>query len=183
MCVKTVINEGNTCCILDTWVPESSKVTVHEYLAPTQLLRCAARNDKQITRPDPNISDALPPVLSLCYGLLNDTFYLHSCCRLSYQQPSMWTAMSWLFQTTCSSTTTLSTGEGLADSTLQKVRLLIWRMVGTFYILLFATLSSFSWIILFSCFTSSISVVLSVFWHPFQLHLCQSVLFCCFLPP
>lgn len=57
----------------------------------------------------------------------------YSCCRLSYRRPSMWTAMSWLFPTTCSYITIPSTGEGLADSTLQKVRLLIWRMVGTFF--------------------------------------------------
>lgn len=68
--------------------------------------------------------------LYLCY--LNFMFQLHSCCRLSYRRPSMWTAMSWLFPTTCSYTTIPSMGEGLADSTLQKVRLLIWRMVGTF---------------------------------------------------
>lgn len=60
-------------------------------------------------------------------------FHLHSCCRLSYRRPSMWTAMSWLFLTTCSYITIPSMGEGLADSTLQKVRLLIWRMVGTFF--------------------------------------------------
>lgn len=52
--------------------------------------------------------------------------------RLSYRRLSMWTAMSWLSLTTCLYTTIPSMGEGLADSTLQKVRLLIWRMVGTF---------------------------------------------------
>lgn len=69
---------------------------------------------------------------SVCFLLLNYTFHLHSCCRLSYRRPSMWTAMCWLSPTTCSYTTIPSMGEGLADSTLQKVRLLIWRMVGTF---------------------------------------------------
>lgn len=78
--------------------------------------------------------------MPLSYRLLNDTLYLHSCCRLLSRRPSMWMAMSWLSQTTCLSTTTPSMGEGLADSTLQKVRLLIWRMVGTFYIILFAFL-------------------------------------------
>ena len=54
-------------------------------------------------------------------------------CRSSFARRSTWTAMSWLSRTTCSYTTTPSTGEGLADSTLQKVRLLIWRMVGTLF--------------------------------------------------
>lgn len=62
----------------------------------------------------------------------NYMFNLHSSRRLSYRRLSMWTAMSWLSLTTCSYTTIPSMGEGLADSTLQKVRLLIWRMVGTF---------------------------------------------------
>lgn len=64
--------------------------------------------------------------------MLNHMFNFHSYCRLSYRRPSMWTAMSWLSLTTCLYTTIPSMGEGLADSTLQKVRLLIWRMVGTF---------------------------------------------------
>lgn len=66
------------------------------------------------------------------YSVLYDVFPLHSSCRLSYRRPSTWTAMFWLSLTTCSYTTIPSMGEGLADSTLQKVRLLIWRMVGTF---------------------------------------------------
>lgn len=79
--------------------------------------------------------------LSVCLCLLNHVFDSHSCCRLSYRRPSTWTAMSWLCPTTCSYITIPSMGEGLADSTLQKVRLLIWRMVGTFFcILLFAAL-------------------------------------------
>lgn len=78
---------------------------------------------------------------SVCLCLLNHMFDSHSCCRLSYRRPSTWTAMSWLCLTTCSYITIPSMGEGLADSTLQKVRLLIWRMVGTFFcILLFAAL-------------------------------------------
>lgn len=85
---------------------------------------------------------------SPCFLLLNYTFHLHSCCRLSYQRPSMWTAMSWLFLTTCSYITIPSMGEGLADSTLQKVRLLIWRMVGTFFTS-YNLLRSFSFIVSF----------------------------------
>lgn len=72
-------------------------------------------------------------VLSVCLCLLNHVFDSHSCCRLSYRRPSTWTAMSWQCPTTCSYITIPSMGEGLADSTLQKVRLLIWRMVGTFF--------------------------------------------------
>lgn len=70
---------------------------------------------------------------SVCLCLLNHMFDSHSCCRLSYRRPSTWTAMSWLCPTTCLYITIPSMGEGLADSTLQKVRLLIWRMVGTFF--------------------------------------------------
>lgn len=72
-------------------------------------------------------------MLSFCFSLINDTLHSHSRCRLSYRRPSMLTAMSWLFPTTCLYITIPSMGEGLADSTLQKVRLLIWRMVGTFF--------------------------------------------------
>lgn len=71
--------------------------------------------------------------LLFCFSLINDTLHSHSRCRLSYRRPSMLTAMSWLFPTTCLYITIPSMGEGLADSTLQKVRLLIWRMVGTFF--------------------------------------------------
>lgn len=71
--------------------------------------------------------------LSVCLCLLNHVFDSHSCCRLSYRRQSTWTAMSWLCPTTCSYITIPNMGEGLADSTLQKVRLLIWRMVGTFF--------------------------------------------------
>ena len=68
------------------------------------------------------------------HSLLNDDWLSHSRCRLLYRQPLMWTAMSWLSPTTCSYTTTPNTAEGLAVSTLQKVRpLLIWIMVGTFF--------------------------------------------------
>lgn len=80
-------------------------------------------------------------MLSFCFSLINDTLHSHSRCRLSYRRPSTLTAMSWLFPTTCLYITIPSMGEGLADSTLQKVRLLIWRMVGTFFcILWFAAL-------------------------------------------
>lgn len=75
----------------------------------------------------------LARMLSFCFSLINDTLPSHSRCRLSYRRPSMLTAMSWLFPTTCLYITIPSMGEGLADSTLQKVRLLIWRMVGTFF--------------------------------------------------
>lgn len=77
-----------------------------------------------------------------------NTFLLHSCCRLSYRRPLMWTATSWLSQTTCSYTTIPSMGEGLADSTLQKVRLLIWRMVGTFLHLIICYATFFPLILL-----------------------------------
>lgn len=75
----------------------------------------------------------MPRCLFFCFSLINDTLHSHSRCRLSYRRPSMLTAMSWLFPTTCLYITIPSMGEGLADSTLQKVRLLIWRMVGTFF--------------------------------------------------
>lgn len=77
--------------------------------------------------------NACTNVLLFCFSLINDTLHSHSRCRLSYRRPSMLTAMSWLFPTTCLYITIPSMGEGLADSTLQKVRLLIWRMVGTFF--------------------------------------------------
>lgn len=106
-------------------------------------------------------------------NLLNDMFCFNSSRRLSYRRPSMWTAMSWLSLTTCLYTTIPSMGEGLADSTLQKVRLLIWRMVGTFLHL----------IICYAPFSHSFFQTSSHFFSSQITHLVASSCLEAFVPP
>lgn len=67
---------------------------------------------------------------------------LSSLPRSLYRQQLTWTVTCWPFRTTCLSTTIPNMAAGLAVLTPLKVRpLLIWRMVGTFYMtLLFAVL-------------------------------------------
>lgn len=67
---------------------------------------------------------------------------LSSLRRSLYRRQLTWTVMCWPFRITCSSTTTPNMAAVLGALTPLKVRpLLIWRMVGTFYMnLLFAAL-------------------------------------------